>query len=91
MTGGLAYILDSSWPEKLNPEIVKIQRVATAVGAEQLKSLIESHVERTNSPKGKLILANWDSYLGQFWQAAPSSEADSPEAQISAEKTLTSV
>ncbi len=91
MTGGLAYILDPSLPEKLNPEIVKIQRVATAAGAEQLKSLIEAHVERTNSPKGKLILANWDSYLGQFWQVVPPSEADSPEAQISAEKTLTSV
>lgn len=91
MTGGLAYILDPSLPEKLNPEIVKIQRVATAAGAEQLKSLIETHVERTNSPKGKLILANWDSYLGQFWQVVPPSEADSPEAQISAEKTLTSV
>jgi len=63
MTGGLAYILDPSLPEKLNPEIVKIQRVATAAGAEQLKSLIEAHVERTNSPKGKLILANWDSAL----------------------------
>ncbi|REJ55810.1 MAG: glutamate synthase large subunit [Microcystis aeruginosa DA14] len=91
MTGGLAYILDPSLPEKLNPEIVKIQRVATVAGAEQLKSLIEAHVERTNSPKGKLILANWDSYLGQFWQVVPPSEADSPEAQISAEKTLTSV
>jgi glutamate synthase (ferredoxin) len=91
MTGGLAYILDQSLPEKLNPEIVKIQRVGTAAGAEQLKSLIEAHVERTNSPKGKLILANWDSYLGQFWQVVPPSEADSPEAQISAEKTLTSV
>ena len=91
MTGGLAYILDPSLPEKLNPEIVKIQRVGTAAGAEQLKSLIEAHVERTNSPKGKLILANWDSYLGQFWQVVPPSEADSPEAQISAEKTLTSV
>ncbi|TRU22932.1 MAG: glutamate synthase large subunit [Microcystis aeruginosa Ma_QC_B_20070730_S2] len=91
MTGGLAYILDPSLPEKLNPEIVKIQRVGTAAGAEELKSLIEAHVERTNSPKGKLILANWDSYLGQFWQVVPPSEADSPEAQISAEKTLTSV
>lgn len=91
MTGGLAYILDESLPEKLNPEIVKIQRVQTTAGAEQLKSLIEAHVERTNSPKGKLILANWDSYLGQFWQVVPPSEADSPEAQISTEKTLTSV
>ena len=82
MTGGLAYFLDedNSLPEKINPEIIKLQRVTAIAGEEQLKSLIVSHVEHTGSPKGKRILANWADYLGKFWQAVPPSEKDSPEA-----------
>jgi glutamate synthase (ferredoxin) len=93
MTGGLAYFLDEAgdFPEKVNPEIVKLQRVQTPAGESQLKELIQAHVNRTDSPKGKEILANWESYLGRFWQVVPPSEADSPEAKVSEEKALTSV
>jgi glutamate synthase (ferredoxin) len=91
MTGGLAYFLDEdgSFSEKVNPEIIKIQRVQTSIGEGQLKALITSHVNRTGSPKGKQILADWGQYLGKFWQAVPPSEADSP--QVKGEKALTSV
>ncbi|MBE9242073.1 glutamate synthase large subunit [Synechocystis salina] len=97
MTGGLAYFLDEvgDLPEKINPEIITLQRIAAPKGEEQLKAMITAHVERTGSPKGKKILANWSDYLGQFWQAVPPSEADSPEANgdasLAGEKTLTSV
>jgi glutamate synthase (ferredoxin) len=81
MTGGLAYFLDEdgSMPSKVNPEIVKIQRVTAPAGEQQLKDLIQAHAEQTGSPKAKLILANWSEYLPQFWQVVPPSEADSPE------------
>jgi glutamate synthase (ferredoxin) len=97
MTGGLAYFLDEAGtlPEKINPEIIKLQRVIAPAGEQQLKSLIASHVERTGSPKGKQILADWSKYLAKFWQAVPPSEADSaqanPKAVLVEEKTLTSV
>jgi glutamate synthase (ferredoxin) len=82
MTGGIAYFLDEqgTFPAKVNREIVKLQRVITSAGEQQLKMLIEAHAERTNSAKAKLILANWSDYLPQFWQVVPPSEADSPEA-----------
>ncbi|HEY9872677.1 MAG TPA: glutamate synthase-related protein, partial [Candidatus Obscuribacterales bacterium] len=82
MTGGLAYFLDEdgSFPAKVNPEIVKIQRVTAPVGEQQLKELIQLHAERTGSAKAKMILANWSDYLPKFWQVVPPSEADSPEA-----------
>jgi glutamate synthase (ferredoxin) len=82
MTGGLAYFLDEegNFPAKVNPEIVKIQRVRTPAGEQQLKDLIQTHAERTGSPKAKMILANWSDYLPQFWQVVPPSEADTPEA-----------
>ncbi len=95
MTGGLAYFLDEdgSFPTKVNPEIVKVQRVITAAGEEQLKSLIQAHAERTGSPKAKAILADWSSYLPKFWQVVPPSEAETPEANPnpSETKVLTSV
>ncbi len=94
MTGGLAYFLDEdgSFPIKVNPEIVKVQRVITAAGEQQLKGLIAAHADRTGSPKAKTILANWLEYLPQFWQVVPPSEKDGPEASPEAEaKVLSSV
>jgi len=82
MTGGLAYFLDEdgSFPTRVNPEIVKVQRVITPAGEAQLKALIEAHVAHTGSPKGQKILDAWTEYLPKFWQVVPPSEADSPEA-----------
>ncbi|WP_392532707.1 glutamate synthase large subunit [Nostoc sp. C117] len=82
MTGGLAYFLDEdgSFPELVNPEIVKMQRVITQAGANQLQELIKTHAERTASPKAKKILQNWQEFLPKFWQLVPPSEADSLEA-----------
>lgn len=93
MTGGLAYFLDEdgSFPEKVNPEIVKLQRVVTQAGERQLKELIEAHADRTGSPKAKAILANWTAYLPQFWQVVPPSEKDSPEASTEDVKVPTPV
>ena len=93
MTGGLGYFLDenNTFPSKVNPEIVKFQRVVSQEGATQLKEMIENHVEKTGSPKGKAILQDWDKYLGKFWQVVPPSEADRAEAKVAESKTLTSV
>ena len=93
MTGGLGYFLDESntFAQKVNPEIVKIQRVGSEAGEQQLKEMIQKHVEKTNSPKGKAILQDWENYLGKFWQVVPPSEADSAEAATAETKTLTSV
>jgi glutamate synthase (ferredoxin) len=95
MTGGLAYFLDEddSFSKKVNPEIVKVQRVTAPVGEQQLKELIQAHAERTGSEKAKLILENWSEFLPKFWQVVPPSEADSPEANADAvpEKVLTPV
>lgn len=95
MTGGLAYFLDEdgSFPAKVNPEIVKTQRVITPAGERQLRDLLTAHADRTGSPKAKAILENWSEYLPKFWQVVPPSEKDSPEANPDAveEKVLTPV
>jgi len=92
MTGGLAYFLDEdgSFPDRVNPE-VKMQRVSTVAGEQQLKDLIALHADRTGSPKAKQILDSWSEYLPRFWQLVPASETDSPEAKAIEEKVLTPV
>ncbi|WP_327078335.1 glutamate synthase large subunit [Prochlorothrix hollandica] len=82
MTGGLAYVLDElgNFPDRVNREIVAVQRVRTAAGEAQLKALIQAHGDRTGSPKAQAILADWATYLPQFWQVVPPSESGSPEA-----------
>jgi glutamate synthase (ferredoxin) len=86
MTGGLAYFLDEdgTFQSKVNLEIVKIQKVSTSAGEQQLKELIELHAAKTGSAKAKTILENWSEYLPKFYQAVPPSEADSPEASAEA-------
>jgi len=86
MTGGMGYFLDEdgSFPEKVNMEIVKIQRVSSPVGQGQLQELIAMHRDRTGSEKAKMILENWEKFLPLFWQVVPPSEADSPEATAEA-------
>lgn len=95
MTGGLAYFLDEdgSFPTKVNPEIVKPQRIVSPVGEQQLKELIQSHAERTGSQKARQILDNWSDYLPKFWQVVPPSEKDSPEVnpEASTDKVLSPV
>lgn len=90
MTGGLIYVLDEdrTFPPKINAEIVQLQRVVTAAGEQQLRALIQAHVEHTGSIKGKAILEQWPDYLPQFWQVVPPSEAERSEVTV-AEKVLT--
>ncbi|XTZ12143.1 MAG: glutamate synthase large subunit, partial [cyanobacterium endosymbiont of Rhopalodia inflata] len=97
MTGGIGYFLDeeANFPEKVNFETVEIQRICTEAGKSQLKELIQSHVDRTHSQKGKIILDSWEDYVSKFWQVFPPSEANSPEINSNPvtvkEKTLTPV
>jgi glutamate synthase (ferredoxin) len=92
MTGGLAYFLDEvgNFPDFVNHAIVKVQWVVSEAGAKQLYELIQTHAQKTGSPKAQEIIANWEAYLPKFWQLVPPSEADSPEAKV-AEKQLSSV
>ena len=80
MTGGIGYFYDAdgSFQEKVNGEIVKVQRVMTLSGEAQLKNMIERHFEKTGSERAEEILNNWSTEVGKFWQVFPPSEGRSP-------------
>jgi len=93
MTGGLGYFLDEdgTFQTKVNPEIVKVQRVIAPAGEAQLKDLIERHYQHTGSPKAKELLDSWSDSLAKFWQVVPPSEADSAEAGVQKEKATSAI
>merc|ERR1712003_272382 len=82
MTGGIGYFLDEDnrFLERVNGEIVKVQRIQTAAGEQQVKMLIETHYERTKSPKAAEVLGDWDKFKQLLWQIVPPSEQGTPEA-----------
>merc|ERR1711933_712198 len=55
MTGGIAYLCDEdgSFPDKVNKEIVKMQRVQTIDGVNHLKTMIEKHFQRSGGEKAE--------------------------------------
>merc|ERR1712176_676217 len=77
MTGGLGYFYDDNgdFEDKVNPEIVKMQRISTVEGEAQLKHIIERHYELTGSERADEILSNWDEEKEKFWQIYPPSES----------------
>jgi len=76
MTGGIAYFLDedNTLNEKLNTEIVTVQKLVTKEAEDQLKNIIELYEIKTKSNKAKSILESWSIYLPQFYQIVPPSE-----------------
>ncbi len=77
MTGGIGYFYDKDgdFEEKVNREIVKTQRLATAESEAQLKAIIERHYQLTGSERADEILGNWDEEKKYFWQVYPPSES----------------
>ncbi|CAM3785252.1 glutamate synthase large subunit [Alkalicoccus chagannorensis] len=75
MSGGIAYVLDekNEFEDKCNQELVHLQSLGDQKEIEQVKRMIEKHVENTLSRKGQRILDNWSKYVGQFVKVIPGS------------------
>jgi len=75
MTGGEAFVYD---PEglltvRMNSQLVEARKPDEGQVGE-LRSLIETHVELTGSPRATALLANWDDEVRHFMRVAPVSE-----------------
>jgi glutamate synthase (ferredoxin) len=67
MSGGELYVLDDHavLPLRLNAELVAADRGAPPRG------LIEEHVRRTGSMRGREVLRDWEAAPARFWRVAP--------------------
>lgn len=73
MSGGIAYVLDenSDLYTKINKQMVSISKITSKYDVQELKEMIEEHVNYTNSLKGKEILDNFKEYLPKFKKIIP--------------------
>ena len=73
MSGGIAYVLDEThdFYLRLNKGLVSMTDVCEKHDIEELRSLIERHVEATGSEKGRRILADFDAVLPLFKKIVP--------------------
>jgi glutamate synthase (ferredoxin) len=73
MSGGIAYVYD---PENnfvnglCNTETIEFEDISGEDAAD-LKAIIEKHVLYTDSNRGKDLLADWDTSLGNFVKVMP--------------------
>jgi len=78
MSGGTAYVLDLRI-ERVNKESLASGEITVgpldAEDAVIVRSLIETHVKETDSPRGKELLANWDEEVTRFTRVLPAQYA----------------
>jgi len=50
-----------------------------AIGAAQLKEMVQAHLDATGSKRARQILDGWAEYLPKFTMVYPMSEKEAPE------------
>jgi len=72
MSNGVAYVLDETecLPLRYNAELVAL-RPLDDPDERLVLGLVREHLDRTDSPRARLILAAWDRYRALFRKVAP--------------------
>ncbi len=73
MSGGIAYIYDpkNEFKPKCNTATVELEELEDAMDIEELRNLIEQHLQFTGSTVAQTILSSWDTELKHFIKVMP--------------------
>ena len=73
MSGGVAYVLDEAgdFASRCNTEMVGLERVETEGESQELKAMLQRHIDYTGSEKAKALLADWTASLAKFVKVMP--------------------
>ena len=73
MSGGLAYVWDPdhNFDYNCNMDMVELSLVESRASRSELLGLISQHAEHTGSLLAKRMIANWESYVGDFIEVVP--------------------
>ncbi|MGB4438356.1 MAG: glutamate synthase large subunit [Sedimentibacter sp.] len=77
MSGGTVYVLD--FDEKYCNSAINdndMEAITSEKEVDEIKEIIQKHVNYTGSPKGKKIIHNWESYSHRFTKIIPSEYKD---------------
>ena len=77
MSGGIAYVYDPEerLPGRLNPQMVRLERIEHEGEAADLAALLRHHAQMTGSDHAVSLLADWQQALGSFWRVVPETAA----------------
>ncbi len=70
MSGGIAYILDFD-EIYCNKSLVSLESISSDAELNEVRAMIEKHVEYTGSPLGKKVLGDWKNYSQRFTKVIP--------------------
>jgi glutamate synthase domain-containing protein 3 len=81
MTNGTAWVYDAkdTLESRYNQESVAIRRLENGESNE-VRALIERHVEATGSAHARGILADWDKAVTKFWRVTPTAVVELQQA-----------
>jgi glutamate synthase (ferredoxin) len=73
MSGGVAYVLDQNgdFHRHCNQQMVGLERLEEAAEIEEVRRMIERHVQYTRSELGAKVLDRWDRMVPQFVKVMP--------------------
>ncbi|BCX49960.1 glutamate synthase [Haloferula helveola] len=83
MSGGTAYVydVDGRFYSRINPEMVVSLPIKRQQDIDELKSLLEAHVEKTGSPHATELLENWETSVLKFLRVIPRERAELEAAE----------
>jgi glutamate synthase domain-containing protein 2/glutamate synthase domain-containing protein 1/glutamate synthase domain-containing protein 3 len=79
MTNGSAYVYDPAGrlEHRLNPDLVRMERIIEPEDLQFLRQLIFMHAEKTGSTRAREILDGWSEIVMHFWKVEPRSKPKS--------------
>ena len=73
MSGGVAYVLDEigDFHRRCNQQMVALEKLEESDEIEEIRQVIERHLQYTDSQRARTVLASWDHVVPKFVKVMP--------------------
>jgi glutamate synthase (ferredoxin) len=73
MSGGVGYVIDEAgdFAKRVNAQMVGLEKLEAPAEIAEVRAMIERPFEYTKSPRARLILDNWSTWLPKFVKVMP--------------------
>ena len=83
MSGGIAYVLDvdGTFASRCNKQMVSLEKLSDIDEIQEVRAMIQRHLDYTRSAVAKTILDAWDAHVPQFVKVMPKDYERALEAE----------
>jgi glutamate synthase (ferredoxin) len=73
MSGGIAYVLDErgDFAASVNTQMVGVEALTSPIEINRVKTLVQKHLQWTESARARHVLDHWDAIVGKFVKVIP--------------------